>query len=58
MKSSPLGTPTSRAEVTNVSRHGFWILLDDREYFLAFGALPWRRPRGSGEWGGGGVLEN
>jgi len=41
MKSSSLGTPTSPAEVTNVSGHGFWILLDDREHFLPFEEFPW-----------------
>ena len=36
-----LGTATSAAEVTNISRHGFWLLLDDREMFLAFEEFPW-----------------
>ena len=36
-----LGTATSAAEVTNISRHGFWLLLDDRELFLAFEEFPW-----------------
>ncbi len=35
------GIATSEAEVTNISRHGFWILLDDREHFLPFAELPW-----------------
>lgn len=30
-------------EVTNISRHGFWLLLDDRELFLAFDIFPWFR---------------
>lgn len=37
------GTATSNAEVTNISRHGFWILLDDRELFLPFDEFPWFR---------------
>ena len=41
MKSAKLGKGTSAAEVTNVSVHGFWILLDDREYFLSFEQFPW-----------------
>lgn len=28
------------AEVTNVSQHGFWILLDDQELFLPFDEFP------------------
>jgi Protein of unknown function (DUF2442) len=32
---------TSQAEVTNISQHGFWLLLDDRELFLAFEEYPW-----------------
>ena len=41
MKSASPGPDTSRAEVTNVSPHGFWILLGDREVFLAFKDFPW-----------------
>ncbi len=35
------GTATSQAEVTNISRHGFWLLLDERELFLPFEEYPW-----------------
>jgi hypothetical protein len=35
------GTTTSPAEVTNISQHGFWLLLDDRELFLPFEEYPW-----------------
>ena len=35
------GTTTSAAEVTNVSQHGFWLLLDGRELFLPFDEFPW-----------------
>ena len=41
MKSAVLGRSTSRAEVTNVSTHGFWLLLDEREMFLSFKEFPW-----------------
>lgn len=34
------GTTTSAPEVTNISRNGFWLLLDGRELFLSFGASP------------------
>jgi hypothetical protein len=27
--------------VTNVSLHGFWILIDDKEVFLPFVSFPW-----------------
>lgn len=37
------GTATSQAEVTNISRHGFWLLLDERELFLPFEEYPWFR---------------
>ena len=41
MKSGRLGTPISGAEVTNVSTNGFWLLVDDRERFVAFEQFPW-----------------
>ena len=28
-------------EVTNISRHGFWLWLRDRELFVAFAEFPW-----------------
>ncbi len=43
MKSATRGRHTSAVEVTNVSKHGFWLLLDDREHFLAFEHFPWFR---------------
>lgn len=41
MRSAKLGKSTSAAEVTNVSVHGFWILVADREHFLSFEQFPW-----------------
>jgi hypothetical protein len=35
------GPVTSEAEVTNISQHGFWLLLDGRELFLPFEDFPW-----------------
>ena len=35
------GAATSEVEVTNVSKHGFWLLVDDRELFLPFDEFPW-----------------
>jgi hypothetical protein len=29
------------AEVTNISKHGFWLYLGDRELFLPFEDFPW-----------------
>jgi len=43
MKSETLGPGTLEAEVTNISRHGFWIWLGDREVFLPFERFPWFR---------------
>jgi Protein of unknown function (DUF2442) len=38
-----LGTTTSAAEVTNISPHGFWVLLDEEELLLPFENFPWFR---------------
>ena len=43
MKSGALGRSTSPAEVTNVSPHGFWLIIDDQELFVAFQHFPWFR---------------
>lgn len=32
---------TSKAEVTQVSSHGLWVLVGEREYFLDFDQYPW-----------------
>lgn len=41
MPSVARGESTSAAEVTNVSAHGLWLLVDDHELFLAFRDFPW-----------------
>lgn len=41
MKSKQLGSSTSGTEITNVSRHGIWMLCRDREWFLSFEDFPW-----------------
>ncbi len=41
MKSAMLGKSTSCAEVTNISRHGFWLLVADEELFVSFKEFPW-----------------
>lgn len=38
-----LGTSISQAEITHVSKHGFWLLLADEELFLPFADFPWFR---------------
>ena len=43
MKSNVTGKSTSRVEVTNISKHGLWILIDEKEYFLPFSDFPWFR---------------
>jgi Protein of unknown function (DUF2442) len=35
------GTTTSPAEVTHVSKHGFWLLLDTEELLVPFEHFPW-----------------
>jgi hypothetical protein len=41
MKSETLGTNISQVEVTNISRHGFWVLVGEEELFLPFNEFPW-----------------
>lgn len=41
MKSARLGKRTSAVEVTNVSEHGFWLLIDGQESFVEFENFPW-----------------
>ena len=37
------GASTLAVEVTNISRHGFWVLVDDEELLLPFDQFPWFR---------------
>lgn len=37
------GSRTSAVEVTNISRHGFWLLINGKEVFLPFEKFPWFR---------------
>ena len=43
MKSAAPGKNTSVVEVTNISSHGFWVLLNQRELYLPFDEFPWFR---------------
>jgi Protein of unknown function (DUF2442) len=36
-------SPTILAEVTNVSPHGFWMFIGERELFVPFTQFPWFR---------------
>jgi hypothetical protein len=43
MKSDSIGNDTSGAEILNISPHGFWLMLGEKEYFLDFDVFPWFR---------------
>jgi len=43
MRSEALGRRTSGVEVTNISKHGVWLMVDDEELFLPFSEFPWFR---------------
>jgi len=35
------GESTLVAEVQNISKHGIWVLIGDKEFFLSFDQYPW-----------------
>lgn len=37
------GSATLAVEVTNISRHGFWVLCDDEELAVPYASFPWFR---------------
>ena len=41
MKSALHGNNVSNPEISNISPHGIWLLLDGRERFLPFEQYPW-----------------
>jgi Protein of unknown function (DUF2442) len=43
MKSVQPGTSTSGVELSNVSQHGLWLLIDGSEHYLPFDEFPWFR---------------
>jgi hypothetical protein len=43
MSSSPPGENTSAVEVTNVSAHGIWLFVGEKEHFLPYEKFPWFR---------------
>jgi hypothetical protein len=40
-KSSSAGANITDVEVTSISRHGFWLFVVGREYFVSFAEFPW-----------------
>ena len=41
MSSSGPGKSSSAIEVTNISAHGLWLLVRNRELFLSYDDFPW-----------------
>ena len=41
MKSDVHGSNISKVEVSNISPHGLWLLVDAKEFFLPFEEFPW-----------------
>ena len=41
MKSSVLGKNTSKVDVQDITRHGVWLFLKGKEFFLPFKEFPW-----------------
>ena len=49
MRSAARGKTTSDVEITNLSKHGFWILVQGRELFAPFKTFPWFRHASIGQ---------
>ena len=45
MSSSGPGKNSSAVEVTNISAHGLWLLVRNRELFLSYDDFPWFRDK-------------
>ena len=43
MKFETVGVDTSAVEVSNISSHGVWLLVDGQDFFLAYADFPWFR---------------
>lgn len=37
----PPGASTLKVKITNISKHGFWLLLGEEEFFVPFSEFPW-----------------
>jgi hypothetical protein len=44
-----LGKSTFAVEVTNISSHGIWLLVGEREYSLPYDKFPWFKDARIGE---------
>ena len=49
MRSGKLGKRTSAVEVANISKHGFRLLIENKERFVPFKDFPWFRNAAIGE---------
>lgn len=49
MKSLKHGKNTSRPEVTNLTAHGFGMLISAKEYFVPFEKFPWFKDASVGQ---------
>jgi hypothetical protein len=49
MRSAKRGKRTSVVEVSNISKHGFWLLIENRERFVPFKEFPWFQNAAIGE---------
>lgn len=49
MISKTLGKSTSPVEVTNVSRHGVWLLAGEKELFMSYNDFPWFKDASRGK---------
>lgn len=43
------GKHSSETEVTHISGHGVWLLVDDREYFMPYDEFPWFKDASIGQ---------
>lgn len=41
MKSTKHGKNILEVEVTSISKHGIWVYVHEKEYFLPFESFPW-----------------
>lgn len=41
MQLRPHGYNTSEVEILNISKHGFWLYVKGKEYFLSHEEYPW-----------------
>lgn len=41
MNSQAFGKDTSAVEITNITKHGVWLLTGDRELLMPYDSFPW-----------------